>query len=259
MMFNIRSKLRLIFFTLLFLLPMTTLLASEMEKLFVKGNEYYQNGDYKTAIAEYRNIKELGYESWEVYYNLGNAYYKDQQIAKAILNYERAIKLDPKNEDVNFNLDLANLSVIDQISELPLFFIFKWISNIARIFSMNMLGIVVLSIYLLLITLLIIRFFIKSNRVQGISIATIIITSIVFLFFSGIFLMRIYTNETKVEAIILVDKVDVKSAPGDAGTDVFTLHTGIKVQIQDSSNEWVKIKLADGKVGWLRDDNIESI
>ena len=57
----------------------------------------------------------------------------------------------------------------------------------------------------------------------------------------------------------MTDKVDVKSAPNEAGTDVFTLHEGVKVRIDDQSLEWVKIRLADGKVGWLKSTHIVKI
>ncbi|MFQ6114650.1 MAG: hypothetical protein ACE5NG_11315, partial [bacterium] len=43
--------------------------ATEIDSFFLKGNEYYQEGNYKATIEEYEKILNLGYESWEVYYN----------------------------------------------------------------------------------------------------------------------------------------------------------------------------------------------
>ncbi|MFQ5771911.1 MAG: tetratricopeptide repeat protein [bacterium] len=250
---------QIILLAFLIFLPISSSFASEIEALFIKANEYYQNGDYKAAIAEYSKIHDLGYESWEVYYNLGNAYYKDRQIARAILNFERAKKLNPKNEDIQFNLELANLTVADRIPQLPALFIFTWLSNIAQLFSMQMLGAITLAVYLSMTVIIFIRIFFKSNRFKRASFVAIIFATILLLFFSGIFFYRVYENETKIEAIVLVDKVDVKSAPDEAGTELFALHAGVKVQIKDRSNNWIKIRLNDGKVGWLKDDIIEKI
>lgn len=77
--------------------------------------------------------------------------------------------------------------------------------------------------------------------------------------FSGIFSLRIIDHETKSEAVVIATKVDIKSAPDEGGTDVFILHEGVKVEIKDRSLDWVKIQLADGKIGWLKSGKIEEI
>ncbi len=252
-------------FNLVFLIPLFLLMhvgfsfADEIDSFFLKGNEYYQQGNYKAAIDAYLKILNNGYESWEVYYNLGNAYYKDQQIGLAILNFERAKRLNPENEDINFNLELANLSVVDRIPEMPQFFLFALVSKLVHLFSLNALGFITIGIYLIWTALTLFYIFLKTGRVRRILILSIGITTILLIFFAGIFSIRIYENETRIEGIVVVDKVDVKSAPGEAGTEVFTLHQGVKVQIKDRSGEWAKIRLSDGKVGWLNQAVIEEI
>jgi SH3-like domain-containing protein len=37
------------------------------------------------------------------------------------------------------------------------------------------------------------------------------------------------------------------------------IHEGIKFKIEDEVNSWVKIKLSDGKVGWLPNNVFEVI
>lgn len=233
--------------------------AQDVGAYFLKGNEYYQQGDYQAAIGEYKKIIDADYESWQVYYNLGNAYFKQREIAQAILNFERAKKLDPENEDINYNLEIANLATIDRIERLPKFFLMDWISKISQVVSANALAWITLSFYLALIVLMILRMFLKSSQAKKVNFGIILATAILFAFFAGIFSYRIYENETIKAAVVLVDKVDVKSAPDEAGTDVFTLHEGVKVQIEDRSLSWIKIKLADGKVGWLQENAIEKI
>ena len=54
--------------------------------------------------------------------------------------------------------------------------------------------------------------------------------------------------------------VAVKSAPGAGdGKDLFILHEGTKVRVTDSVAGWVNIELADGRQGWMREDNLEKV
>lgn len=248
-----------LFFIGFLILTTQSVSAQSIEAYFLKGNELYQKGDYKGAIEAYNKILQAGYESWEVYYNLGNAYYKNKQIGLAILNYERAKRLNPENEDIEFNLSLANLAIVDRIPALPKFFLFAWISNFTHLFSLKFLGILTIIIYLVFITLILLRLFIKNRNFQKFSFVILVINTTFLLIFGSMLVFRIYENENKVEAILLADKVDVLSAPGTAGTELFTLHEGVKLQIKDRSGEWVKIRLADGKVGWVKEKYLAKI
>ncbi|HEX9655033.1 MAG TPA: tetratricopeptide repeat protein [bacterium] len=233
--------------------------AAEIEALYIRANEYYQNGDYAGAIPEYQRILALGYESWEVYYNLGNAYYKDGDVARAILNYERAKKLDPKNDDVNFNLELANLSVVDRIPQLPQFALFGWITSLSALMSLKWLGIFTCLAYVLFVAVIGSRILFRSTAGTGVMKALAIGLCGSLIVLSGLLLLRIYENESVSEAIVVAERVDVTSAPAESGTELFMLHQGVKVQLMDRSGQWLKIRLADGKVGWLGADNIERI
>ena len=116
-----------------------------------------------------------------------------------------------------------------------------------------------MAVYLVWIGLILLIIFGKTSRFRRLILITTSISSTLLFIFAGTFVIRIIDNETKIEAIVLTDKIDVRSAPGTAGTVVFTLHEGVKVQIKDRSGTWAKIKLADGKVGWLKQDVIEKI
>jgi SH3-like domain-containing protein len=42
-------------------------------------------------------------------------------------------------------------------------------------------------------------------------------------------------------------------------SDAFVLHSGVKLWVIDRVSEWVKIRLADGKQGWVERSSIEVI
>ena len=61
-------------------------------------------------------------------------------------------------------------------------------------------------------------------------------------------------------AIVMSPTITVKSTPNESGTDLFVLHEGTKIYIQDNSMKgWKEIRLEDGKEGWLPASAIEVI
>jgi SH3-like domain-containing protein len=53
------------------------------------------------------------------------------------------------------------------------------------------------------------------------------------------------------KAIISSPLVSGKSSPDASGTDLFVLHDGTKVTIEDEVGEWYEIRLSDGNKGWV--------
>jgi len=53
--------------------------------------------------------------------------------------------------------------------------------------------------------------------------------------------------------------VNVKSTPNEKGSDLFVIHSGLKVGITDQLNEWVEIRLPNGEKGWILAGQVEEI
>ena len=52
----------------------------------------------------------------------------------------------------------------------------------------------------------------------------------------------------------------MKSTPSASGTDLFILHEGTRVDIEDNTmNEWMEIRMNDGKEGWIHKSDAEVI
>jgi len=83
------------------------LLASVYDDTFAEGNAAYLDGDYRGAVAAYRQLVTSNVEDAAVFFNLANAHYRLGQLPEAIVNYERAIYLDPGLERAADNLDTA--------------------------------------------------------------------------------------------------------------------------------------------------------
>ena len=61
-------------------------------------------------------------------------------------------------------------------------------------------------------------------------------------------------------AIVTTPTVNVRKTPKTDATAAFVIHEGTKVKIVDKSiSDWLSIKLADGREGWLLTNQVEEI
>ena len=247
-------------FVLFLLFPLNPSSADEMERLFTEGNTLYQEGKYREALEFYKKIIDSGYESGPAYYNMGNCYYKIQETGKAILHYERARKLIPGDEDLKANLALANLTVIDKIEARSGFLLFRIVRGLTHLLPTSILVWVVGGTYLGCILFLIVWIVSRKRFLRVVCYRAGLFFGILFLVFGLSLIHQLHEEHQRIEGIILTDKVDVMSAPSvDEGMEVFSLHEGTKVRIDQRSRDWVEIILADGKVGWVKQDVLEII
>lgn len=236
---------------LFFVLSSSILFGDDISNVMQKANELYKNNQYQLAIDEYNKLVKQGYEGTSLYYNLGNAHYRLGKVGFAILYYEKALKFSPSDEDVKHNLALAKLNLVDKVDELPPFFIFNIWEGLLASFSVSGWTIIIYIIFILLLLAVIAYFFSRSVTQQRISFFTGI--GILVLLFLSISLLAVKMNkEFNIKNGIIVEtSVIVKSAPDNSSKDEFSIHEGLKVRLEDKVDEWVKISLSDGKVGWI--------
>ena len=64
--------------------------SDKWEELFHRGNQFYKDGNYESALNSYLEVLGSGYSGGDLYYNMGNACYRLKMIGHAVLYYERA-------------------------------------------------------------------------------------------------------------------------------------------------------------------------
>jgi hypothetical protein len=232
------------------------MLAQDPETLFLKANEYYQNEKFEEAAVLYQQILSQGFESQEVYYNLGNCYYRVNDVGQSILYYEKALRLDPNDPDIRYNLELANLKVIDRIELPPQLFLFEWWNILINYYSISQLTWLVSILFIITLILLILWLFLKRDRLRFWILTAVVICGLFTIFWSYVLVIQSRSFINHRHAVVLVSTVTVMSAPDENSTDVFILHEGVKVYLDDLRGEWVKISLPDGKSGWLLASNL---
>lgn len=233
--------------------------AGELENLFQKGNEYYLKGEFQETIRVFERLAEKGYQGKSLYYNLGNAYYRIGKIGLAILYFEKAKKLSPSDEDIIHNLKFSSTKIVDKIETLPKFFIFDWWENLLAFVSISRGTYAAYLFYIIILGSIGYYYFARSLRTQRFVFYTGIISTF-FLVLTIVLLAVNLNREFNYKYGIVVDPVVVtKFSPDQNSKDAFIVHEGLKVQAEDNVSDWIKIKLIDGKVGWLKKNSFRII
>ncbi|RZS99215.1 SH3 domain-containing protein [Aquimarina brevivitae] len=244
---------------ILILFLVSTTISAQEEDRFQKANQLYNQEQYQQAIATYKTILDSGKESAALYYNLANAYYKQSNIGPSIYYYEKALQLAPDDEDIQNNLAFAKNSTIDKIEVMPQGFIAKSIDKVTSIFSIDGWAWVSVSGVIFFVVLFLL-YFIAASSVKK---RLFFIGSWVFLgvaLIAVIFAYQQYTYQKNNKfAIVFTQEANVKSEPNLRSEAIFQLHEGTKLQVTDTVNNWKKIKLADGKIGWIPSADIKEL
>jgi len=225
-------------------------------ELYSQANQSYKAKQFHQAADDYEKLISQGYKIAEVYYNLGNCYYKMDSVGKCILNYERALKLSPNDEDVVHNLKLAKLKAIDNIQPVPQLGIITLWNSFVSFNSSKGWGIFALISIWISILVFAVSFLFGSRRIFNMLALLFLLVS-----FSSLAL-AIYNHRQEGNsdaAIVMASSSYVKSAPDAGASDLFMIHEGTRIQILDQVGEWNKIRLEDGKIGWIVKENFEKI
>ncbi|MCB0395146.1 MAG: tetratricopeptide repeat protein [Flavobacteriales bacterium] len=247
---------RLIIHTLALLF---TALSAIAHPSFEEGNKYYAEGKYSDAIKAYEQVYEDGYQSADLYYNLGNAYTKLKQTGKAILYYEKALKLEPGHEDARNNLEWISAQTRDRIEVIPTLFYQRWIQSFTSLFQpagwawitllFEWLAAGGFSLYLLM----------KNRRIARnlfyLSCMLVTFTIIAWVAGSG----RLHQINRSDSGVIMSSSAVVRAAPNGTGSELFILHEGAVCDVLEQDQDWMKVRLTNGKEGWVEAEAMEMI
>ena len=227
---------------------------------FDEGNQRYQEGDFDGALASYGRILDDGLESGELYYNVGNTYFKLGELGPAILYYERARRLMPGDDDLLANLELARSLTADEVTPLPGFWLFRvvgwWVALLPRQALVWLVALAYLTAMAAVILVILRPATVPAAWGRRVAIACATVTVV--------FGVNLAARELGIgaaeEAVIMAEETEVQSAPSDdSALQIFAVHEGTKVRIDRRSDAWIEIVLEDGKVGWVRADQLEPI
>ncbi|CAG2535100.1 SH3 domain-containing protein [Maribacter dokdonensis] len=236
---------------------MVLLCTAQNDQLFEQATDAYNAGNYEKAVSFYNNILDNGKHSSALYYNLGNAYYKQNKIAESIYFYEKALLLSPNDQEIKTNLSYAQNMTIDAIDTMPETGLARLYKNVTGKLTFDQwayLGVT----FMILFVLLYILFYYSNYSTRK---RFTFIGSLLALFFCIISVLFAYVQRADFDkdqpAIVFAEESTVKAEPNTTSAEVFVIHAGTKVKVLDQLEDWKKIKLTDGKTGWLPQDDIK--
>lgn len=248
-----------IIFLILFLFSTSKSFSQRNEELMNQANQFYQEENFTDAVNTYEQIIKEGYVSEALFYNLGNAYYRTGKLGLAVLYYEKGLKLAPSDEDLRYNLSIANARTIDRITGVPKIFIVQWWESLLAFFPVRSWSYLVIIVYVFFLATLAIYFVAKTGRMRrygfyfaSFSFAALILSTVLF--------VSSYVRESSANfGVLVVSEISVKQSPDEKSTDVFVIHEGLKFSLEDEVGGWSKIRLSDGKIGWIPNSSFGKI
>lgn len=227
------------------------LVSAQNSAIFEQANALYNDGKYAESIDNYNTILETNKHSAELYFNLANAHYKLNNIAPSIYFYEKALQLSPNDDEIKNNLAFARNMTIDAIDSIPLTGFSKIVNNITNTMSFDNWAKVSVGFVLAFVILFLGYYFAYSTINKRLAFIGSL-TTLCLMFISLAFAFHKY-NLVKNDrpAIVFEQESKIKNEPNSRSEEAFRLHEGTKVQVLDTVKNWSKIKLSDGKTGWV--------
>ncbi|MFZ2286929.1 MAG: tetratricopeptide repeat protein [Bacteroidales bacterium] len=229
------------------------------EERYSHAGELYSSGDYSGAAAIYKQLWIDGYRSENLLFNAGNAFFKTGDYASAILFFERAKLIAPADEDIDYNLQIARSKVTDRFETVPQLFFVRWFDFLALMATTNTWAVAALSVFI--IALLCAVIFLTKARAKGRLLSFWL--AVAALILSALIVSLALRNNSLVNhngrAVITCSIVTGRSAPGDGGSELFVIHSGTTVTVEQELGDFREVRLPDGNKGWIGGDCMERI
>lgn len=235
--------------------------ADRLDDAWKSANDAYLRGDYAAAVSAYEQLDRQQVVSAELAFNLGNAYYRKGQLGPAIWSWERALALDPDQDDARYNLEqarkVAATRVHDKIEGAdrdP-----AWMRLVSLLNASTEVGLFA-ALYLAFFGALALR--LRARRTGGSDdghaaawTAVAAILAVTAALAAALLVGRVAMNRLPV-GVVLPDQIAVKEGADANYKTSFDVHAGLRVRLLEHDQDWVRIRLANGLEGWVRDRDV---
>ena len=225
---------------------------------FRKGNEAYEKGSFDEAASDYQKAEDMGMANARLYYNHGNALFRQHQLGLSILYYERARKLSPLDEDIQFNLRFAQAQVADKIPEPEPNLLARLLWNVHASYSVRSGVWAAFGLFTLAFAAIAAALFLTSF-LRWFSILIAVMSSLALVAFSPSLIYKIHQQETVQYGIVLQPAIEMFSGPGENYQVLAKVHEGTRFEIVEQRGDWFSVKLANGKGGYVRANQLGKV
>lgn len=218
---------------------------------FAAAAKLYSEGNYTGAAAGYRSLIAEHPASAILHANLARAAYRDKMLAEAILEMRRAALLSPRDPDIKSDLTLMRDSTSDRIVPQLAMNPLRLASALGHSVSEREAWKLLIASAFFFFTLLSLRLYHNRAWVGWGALACGLALALTATALLGKLL------GTPDFGVVKAEETLVRSGTATTDTVLFKLHEGAEFDILKTLSEgWLKIELADGKVGWVESKDV---
>jgi len=233
---------------------------AQSSALFEQGNALYNDGKYAEALDKYTAVLERSNKhSAALYFNIANAHYKLNHIAPSIYYYEKAKQLAPNDQEIENNMAFAKNMTIDAIAVIPEVGLAKYVKSLTHKLSYNNWAKMSIGFVVLFVVLFLLYYFSLSTVRKRLFFTGSIVSGLLVFVALGLTIHNYNLSKKDNPAIVFATSSSIKTEPNPRSEESFTLHEGTKVQIVDTLSDWNRIKLTDGKTGWIKKEDLKEL
>lgn len=214
--------------------------------------QLYQQKKYTEVIQQLEKIVEQEPYQDHAHYNLANAYYKVGNVGKSIYHYEWALKINPTLEEAQTNLDFAKQLKVDQLQgQLPIVKS-KLFYQKFHTLSLSQWSSISIALSVACFVCFIVYYLSAQPRLKKWMLGLSLI------FFIGAMISYFILNqqqnylESKNYGVITAKEIPLQKAPRDNASSRMTLHEGTTFQIEDQTDQWYQVQLANDSIGYIK-------
>lgn len=212
---------------------------------------------YRESARGFEALIADGVRNGRLHYNLGNAYLQLGELGKAVASYRRAEALIGNDPSLQANLRFARSLCRSQIparggeAALRTALFWHYETPLAARFWVAVVG------YAAFWGVLLMR---SLTRAPGWGFAAAALL-VVWLAAGTSTTIEWTQRERSPAGVTIADDIVVRKGNGEAYEPQFNepLHAGVEFRVIDQRPGWLKIELADGSTGWLKQSQVEII
>lgn len=237
---------------LIFLLSAVSGIAQsvDLSEKIATANRAFDTGDYRQAVVRYQEVIADGHHNGHVYYNLGVSYHRLQEIGESMASLLAARHYLPRDPDVVFNLKFVEDRISDKLGTVmprKFYEVLDFISDYLSEYEISFATLAFIGLGLLLLTLYLFHRQFLFLMKLGVLLLAVVVLSLIYL--------QIKARFPEQWGAIVSPSTKVYSGPGDSNMTLFILQEGAPFVIEQEANGFLKIKLSDGKKGWVSVDS----
>lgn len=210
---------------------------------------------FQRARDGFQAVVDAGIDNGRLYCNLGNTHLRLGEIGEAIAEYRRAERLTPNDERLIPNLQFARSLTRDRIEpsgkrtflRTVFFWHYSWPLRARGIATM-----IGYELFWLLLAVMVL-----SHRV-GLRYVTLALLAL-WVTLGVSVVIDLSSRSEPTEGVLVVNDVVVRKGNGESYDPQFdqSLHEGVEFGLLERRGGWIRIELADGNEGWVREREVE--